>query len=103
MAAIPAKVKLINGSNTAIHSDNFIKNPWLWLMRKKLEIAGAILLCSHAVEKAGKFNPLLLIGADADFFARISNQGAWRYIPDCVVNLSLSDKSGYAVAISRFL
>ncbi len=89
-AAIPAKVKLINGSNAAIHSDNFIKNPWLWLMRKKLEIAGAILLCSHAVEKAGKFNPLLLIGADTDFFARISNQGTWCYIPDCVVTLPFS-------------
>ena len=90
MAAMPAKVKLVNGLDAAIYSDNFIKNPWLWLMRKKLEIAGAILLCSHAVEKAGKFNPLLLIGADTDFFARISNQSAWCYIPDCVVTLPLS-------------
>ena len=89
-AAIPAQVKLINGLDAVIHSDNFIKNPWLWLMRKKLEIAGAILLHSHAIEKAGKFNPLLLIGADTDFFARISNQGAWRYIPDCVATLPIS-------------
>ena len=88
--AIPAEVKLVNGLNTTIHSENVIKNPWLWLMRKKLEIAGAMLLNSHVVDKAGKFNPLLLIGADTDFFARISNQSAWCYITDCVATLSFS-------------
>ncbi len=89
VAAIPARVKPVNSPNAEIHSDDFIENPWLWLMRNKLEIAGAILLRSHAVEKAGKFNPLLLIGGDTDFFARVSNQGAWCYIPDCVATLSL--------------
>ena len=87
-AAIPARIKLINSSDAEIHSDDFIENPWLWFMRAKSEIAGAILLCSRMVKETGKFNPLLFVGADADFLTRISNQGAWRYIPDCVVTLS---------------
>ena len=90
VATIPARVALANSLDTEIHSTNFIENPWLWLMRNKLEMADAILLCSHAIEKAGKFNPLLSIGADVDFLARISNQGAWHYVPDCLVTLSLS-------------
>ena len=90
VAAMPEQVKLMNSLNTEIHSDDFIENPWLWLMCTKLEIAGTILLSSHAVEKVGKFNPLLSIGADVDFFARISNHGSWCYIPDCLVTLSFS-------------
>ena len=90
VVAIPARVKLINGRETEIHSGDLIENPWLWLMRAKSEIAGALLLRSDIVESAGKFNPLLSVGADADFLIRISNLGAWHYIPDCALNLSLS-------------
>ena len=90
VAAIPARVKLMNNLDSEIQTDKFIENPWLWLMRNKLEIADATLLSSHAVEKVGKFNPLLSIGVDADFFARISNQGLWHYVPDCLVTLSFS-------------
>ena len=86
IAAVPALVKLTNSSEAEINLNDLIENPWLWLMRSKLEIASVILLCSSAIEKAGKFNPLLLVGADADFFARLSNQGAWHYISDCVVS-----------------
>ena len=89
-AAVPARVKLINSQETEIHSRELIENPWLWFMRAKSEIVGAILLCSHTVQRVGKFNPLLLVGADTDFLTRFSNLGAWRYIPDCVVSLSLS-------------
>ncbi len=88
--AIPARVKLINSRETEINSGDLIENPWLWLMRAKSEIAGALLLRSDIVERAGKFNPLLWVGADADFLTRLSNLGAWRYIPDCAVSLSLS-------------
>ena len=89
VATIPARVKLLNSLDTEIHSADFIENPWLWLISNKLEIAGAVLLSSYAVEKAGKFNPLLSIGADTDFFARISNQGAWHYIPARVITLPI--------------
>ena len=88
VAAMPALVKFTNSSEVEINSKDLIENPWLWLMRSKLEIASVTLLCSSAIEKAGKFNPLLLVGADTDFFARLSNQGAWCYISDCVVSHS---------------
>lgn len=90
VATMPTKVTFTNDSKAGINSKNLMANPWLWLMRAKIEIASAVLLRSSAVEKAGKFNPMLLVGADADFFARISNQGEWRAIPDCVASQSLS-------------
>ena len=90
VGVVPARVKLINSPEEEIDSNDLIKNPWLWLMRAKLDIASVILLRRSAVEQAGKFNPLLLVGAATDFFARLSNQGAWCCIPDCVVSQSLA-------------
>lgn len=51
------------------------ENPWLWLMQCRLEIAGMLLLQASAVNQAGWFNPLLSLGTDVDFYARIANQG----------------------------
>ena len=88
VAAVAARLKLTNPKQTEIDLSGLVENPWLWLMQSKLEIASTILLRNDAVEKAGKFNPLLMLGADTDFFARISKQGRWHYISDCVVTYS---------------
>ena len=84
-AAVPASLKSANNIAAAIDLSGLIANPWLWLMRSKLEIAGMVLLRSSVVEKVGKFNSLLSLGADIDFVARVSNRGTWFYIPDCSV------------------
>ncbi|MBC6414048.1 MAG: glycosyltransferase family 2 protein [Chromatiales bacterium] len=83
VAAVPERLELTSKKKTDIDLSGLADNPWLWLMRSKLEIAGMVLLRKDAVEKAGKFNPLMTMGADTDFYSRISNQGAWYCIQHC--------------------
>ena len=98
--AMPARLKLMEAKEREIDLGNFIKNPWLWLMRSKLEIVSAMLLCRDAVDEAGKFNPTLVLGADIDFLARIVNQGAGCCIADCVASHILSQSK--ADLLSQF-
>lgn len=94
VAVVPLRIKSANRSAAEINFDGLVDNPWLWLMQSKSELASVALLRSDAVEKAGKFNPLLQLGADTDYFARISDQGAWHCISDCSASQSLSQTEG---------